>query len=160
MMTDAHEAAKVRFFPPGVPLLTVAAGLALGRVWPLSLGLEAQTPSRYWLGGLIVAGAILGIGLPAVLLMRRSGQSPNPWKPSDHMLERGPFRYTRNPMYLQMVVACLGFAVILNNAWILVLTPVCGWALSRLAIAPEEAYLEQQFGDAYRDYKRRVRRWL
>jgi len=67
---------------------------------------------------------------------------------------------TRNPMYLQMVLACIGFAVILSNGWILLLTPLCGWLLQRFAILPEEAYLERKFGDTYLAYKGRVRRWL
>jgi protein-S-isoprenylcysteine O-methyltransferase Ste14 len=63
-------------------------------------------------------------------------------------------------MYLQMVLVCLGFAVALWNLWILLLTPVCGWVLQRLVIVHEEEYLERKFGARYRDYKRRVRRWL
>ena len=71
-----------------------------------------------------------------------------------------PLRVTRNPMYLQMVLACMGFSVILSNAWILILTPFCALVLQRFAILPEEAYLERKFGDEYLEYKRRVRRWL
>ena len=53
-----------------------------------------------------------------------------------------------------------GFAVLLANGWILILTPLVVYFLQRLAILPEEAYLERKFGDGYRAYKRRVRRWL
>jgi len=63
-------------------------------------------------------------------------------------------------MYLQMVLICIGVAVIRMDVWILVLTPVCGWVLQRFAILPEEAYLEAKFGETYLAYKRRVRRWL
>jgi len=76
------------------------------------------------------------------------------------IVEHGPFRITRNPMYLQMVLICIGFAVMLMNAWILALTPVCAWVLQLFAILPEEAYLERKFGGAYLAYKSRVRRWL
>ena len=55
---------------------------------------------------------------------------------------------------------CIGVAVTLANAWILLLTPLGGWVLQRWAILPEEAYLERKFGDTYRAYKDRVRRWL
>ena len=63
-------------------------------------------------------------------------------------------------MYLQMVLTCVGFSVILSNLWILALTPGCAVILQRFAILPEEAYLERKFGEPYLHYKRRVRRWL
>ena len=147
-------------FPPAIPLATVLLGIALERILPIAVGFEPPPFLRYWVGGAIIAGAILGLGLWSVLLMRGSGQDENPWKPTTSILERGPYRLTRNPMYLQMVVACIGFAVLLWNAWILLLTPLCAWLLQRLAILPEEAYLERKFGEAYLAYKNRVRRWL
>jgi protein-S-isoprenylcysteine O-methyltransferase Ste14 len=124
------------------------------------MGFEFSTPERYWVGGLIVVGAIFGLGLWSVVLFRRTGQSENPWKPTPQIVERGPFRISRNPMYLQLVLVCVGVAVILMNLWILVLTPLCVWLLQRFAILPEEAYLERKFGDTYLAYKRKVRRWL
>lgn len=159
-MNKQRDAAAVRVFPPGVPLLTILVGVGLSRVWPIELGFELPAPERYWLGGLIVAGAFLGLGVPSVRLFRGSGQSENPWKSTPEIMERGPFRFTRNPMYLQMVLICIGVAVIRMDVWILVLTPVCGWVLQRFAILPEEAYLEAKFGETYLAYKRRVRRWL
>jgi protein-S-isoprenylcysteine O-methyltransferase Ste14 len=159
-MQEQKDAAAVRVPPPVIPLLAVLLGVGLNRVWPIDLGFALATPERYWLGGLIVLTAFLGLGLWSVLLFRRSGQSENPWKPTLHIEERGPFRVTRNPMYLQMVLVCTGLAVILMNWWVLVLTPVAGWLLQRFAILPEEAYLESKFGESYLAYKSRVRRWL
>jgi len=155
-----RDAAAVRIFPPVVPLLAILAGVGLNRVWPLDVGLVLPTPGRYWLGGAIVGAAILVLGVWSVVLLRRSGQSENPWKPTSSVVDRGPFRFTRNPMYLQMILVCVGVAVILMNCWIVVLTPVVAWGLQRLAILPEEAYLERKFGGTYLAYKRRVRRWL
>ena len=157
--TGPDEAAKVKVFPPGVPLAAVLLGVGLDWLWPVDLGFSIPTPQRYWIGGLIVAGGF-GMGVWSVLLFKESKQSPNPWKPTPSIEERGPFRITRNPMYLQMVIICMGLAVMLMNWWILVLTPVVAWMLQRLAIVPEEAYLERRFGDSYLAYKRRVRRWI
>jgi protein-S-isoprenylcysteine O-methyltransferase Ste14 len=160
---DSHnvrDAAAVRVFPPAVPLLTVLAGVGLDQLWPMDLHFGLGVPESYWIGGAIVVGAVLGLGLWSVLLIRNSGQSENPWKPTTQVIQRGPFRITRNPMYLQMVLVCLGFAVALVNLWILILTPVCAWLLQRLAILPEEKYLEDKFGEAYLAYKRSVRRWI
>lgn len=154
----SEDHAAVRVFPPGVPLVTILVGVGLHRAWPLPLPVPA--PLRYWVGGVVVVGAVLGLGLWSIVLFRRSGQNENPWKPTPHIVERGPFRITRNPMYLQMVIACIGVAIWLANAWIAVLTPACALALQAFAILPEEAYLERRFGAAYLDYKSRVRRWL
>jgi protein-S-isoprenylcysteine O-methyltransferase Ste14 len=155
-----RDAAAVRIFPPAIPLLTVLAGVGLNRLWPIDLGFGFPAPERYWVGGLIVAGAVLGLGWRSVVQLRRTGQSENPWKPTTEIVERGPFRFTRNPMYLQMVLVCIGIAVAMMNLWILILTPICAWLLQRFAILPEERYLERKFGETYLAYKRRVRRWL
>jgi protein-S-isoprenylcysteine O-methyltransferase Ste14 len=158
--SESRDAAAVRVFPPGIPLAAILLGVALNWLWPIDLGFAVPAPERYWLGATIVVGAILGLGLWSVLLFRRGGQSENPWRPTPHIEKRGPFRVTRNPMYLQMVVVCIGFSIILMNWWVLALTPVTAWLLQRFAILPEEAYLERKFGEAYLSYKNRVRRWL
>ena len=154
------DSAAVRVFPPAVPLFTILIGIGLSRLAPINLGFALPKPERYWLGGLLVAGAFFGLGLWSAVFLRRTGQSENPWKPTTEIVESGPFRVTRNPIYLGMVVVCVGVAVILMDWWILTLTPVCAWLLQRFVILPEEAYLERKFGDTYLDYKSRVRRWL
>ncbi len=155
-----RDAAAVRIFPPAVPLLTVLAGIVLERFWPIDPGFAIPAPERYWLGGLIAAGAFLGLGLWSVIVMRRTGQTENPWQPTTEIVQKGPFRISRNPMYLQMLLICAGFAVMLMNVWILILIPLCALILQQFAILPEEAYLERKFGETYRAYKARVRRWL
>ena len=155
---EPKDGAQVRIPPPLLPLATILSGVALQQLMPI--GLELPTPGRYWIGGIIVVASVLVLGTWPAVLFRRSGQSPIPWQPTPSIIERGPYRFTRNPMYLMMVIACVGFAIILSNAWILVLTPLCALLLYRLAILPEEAYLERKFGEGYLSYKRRVRRWI
>lgn len=159
-MSEKQSDGATRFFPPAIPLATVLVGAGLHELWPLDPGVVLAASTRYWLGGAIVLGALLVLGLWPVLLFRRTGQAPEPWKPTPEIVERGPYRFTRNPMYLMMVLGCFGFAVLLWNPWILLLTPLCGWLLQRYAILPEEAYLERKFGESYLAYKRRVRRWI
>lgn len=159
-MNVNDDAAKVRFFPPGIPILVIFVGYILNRFWPVSFGFEVGAPARYFLGGALAIGSIAILGFWAVLLFRRGGQNENPWKPTPHIESRGPFRFTRNPMYLQMVLVCIGVAFATANWWTLALAPVGAWALQQLAIKPEETYLEQKFGEAYLDYKRKVRRWF
>ena len=153
-----EDRARVRIIPPLVPLAAILGGVGLQLLWPIPI--EFPAPARYWLGGFVAVAAVLGLGLHAVVLFRRSGQRELPWKPTPSIVESGPYRVTRNPMYLQMVLTCVGVATVLSNVWILILSPICALVLQQLAILPEEAYLERKFGDEYLAYKRRVRRWL
>lgn len=157
---QGRDAAAVRIFPPGVPLVVVLAGIGLQRLWPLEPVAQLPAWLRWTVGGAIVVGAVLLLGLRSVMIMRRTGQSENPFTASTEIVTAGPFGFTRNPMYLQVVLVCLGFAFALWNPWILFLTPVGGVLLHYLAVLPEERYLEAKFGEPYRDYKRRVRRWI
>ena len=160
MTEPQHDHAAVRLFPPSVPLVTVLAGIVLQWIWPLDIGWQLSPFARYLLGGLIVVGSLTALGVWPLLLFRQSSQRVEPWEPTPEVLQHGPYRLTRNPMYLQMVLICIGLSIILWNAWILVLTPLCAWVLQKYAIEPEEAYLERKFGDSYVAYKSKVRRWI
>jgi len=155
-----RSGAAVWFPPPLLPMLVVLIGAGLGYLWPLGVGFELPTPGRYWVGGFIVVGSVLTLGLWPIMMFKRSGQSVIPWTDTPKIEIRGPYRFTRNPMYLQMILVCLGCTIILANGWILLMTPVCAWLLYQTAIRHEEAYLEEKFGESYRAYKKSVRRWI
>lgn len=159
-MREHESGAKVRIIPPLVPVGAILLGAVLDRVWPLGAVFELPAPSRIWVGAGIIAAALGVFGVWPVAMFLRSGQSPEPWKPTPSLHLDGPYSLTRNPMYLMLVLVCLGMAIALANLWILVLTPVVGWILQRFAILPEETYLEEKFGEGYLAYKRRVRRWF
>ncbi len=160
MDTHNEKAATVKVPPPLLAIVTIIGGYVIGRFLPLIPGFALPTPARYWVGGLIcVIAVVLFIILPA-RQFQETGQDPKPWTPTPEMLVSGLYQYTRNPMYVGMLVFCLGFAVILSEAWILVLTPVCGWLIFLTAIRHEETYLEEKFGESYRAYKETVRRWI
>jgi protein-S-isoprenylcysteine O-methyltransferase Ste14 len=160
METDNEHAATVKFPPPILPIVTIVAGHILGRFLPLFPGVTLPTPERYWIGGLIAVAAVLVLVVWPGRQFQRTGQDPKPWTPTPEIVVAGTYRFTRNPMYLGMLVFCLGFAIILSDAWIVILTPVCGWLIYHLAIRQEEAYLEEKFGDSYRAYRDTVRRWI
>ena len=107
---------------------------------------------------LVVVGVALAISGAVTFGLART--SPNPLKPSTTVVMHGPYRFTRNPMYLGMTLATIGAAVWINTAWILVLLVPALAVMRWHVITREEAYLEEKFGEPYRDYKRRVRRWL
>ena len=76
------------------------------------------------------------------------------------IVDTGPYRFTRNPIYLAMVLGLIGLAIAFNTLWLL-LVPVPFALVTRYGvIAREEAYLDRKFGDVYRRYRSRVRRWL
>lgn len=158
-MTEPRDSAAVRFPPPLIPLATILLGGLFDRFWPIDLGFVRSAPIRYGIGGLVMTCA-LTLASWAIAHFRQSGQDEKPWTTTTAIVGAGPYRFTRNPMYLGMVLLCVGAAVLLSNWWILALTPVCALALWWFAIRPEEAYLENKFGENYRAYKRRVRRWL
>jgi len=154
------DRAPVRFPPPLIAIITVLAGYGLGRLAPVFPEFGFPAAERYWIGGGIVVVAASLLGAWPLLQFKRSGQDPKPWTPSPELVLQGPYRFTRNPMYLMMLIACVGFAFILNTAWILILMPACAVSIHYAAIRHEEAYLERRFGDAYRNYRTRVRRWI
>jgi protein-S-isoprenylcysteine O-methyltransferase Ste14 len=91
---------------------------------------------------------------------RRAGTTENPFKPSTALVFDGPYRFTRNPMYLGMAAVYVGLAFVLGLMWALLFLPLVLIAVDRLVIAREEPYLERKFGEEYVAYKRRVRRWI
>jgi protein-S-isoprenylcysteine O-methyltransferase Ste14 len=115
--------------------------------------------TRRRLGGLLIAGAIIS-GLWAVRTMFRHGNSPEPRHPVVSLVVDGPFRFSRNPIYLSMTAFYLGLGLLFGTLWHVVLLPTVLAIMRRGVIEREEAYLERRFGDEYRAYTARVGRWL
>lgn len=160
METENEKSAPVKIPPPILAIVTIIAGYVLGRFLPLLPESPLPTPDRYWIGGLVCLAAVLVLLVWPARQFQQTGQDPKPWTPTPEIVVSGMYRYTRNPMYLGMLVFCLGFAVILSEVWVLILTPVCGWLIFLTAIRHEETYLEEKFGESYRAYKETVRRWI
>lgn len=147
----------IRFPPPFIYALFFLAGYGIHRLHPARL-----FPGEAWpdVAGLIVILAGATLAVTAALTFRRAGTHLNPAKPATTVVTRGPFRLTRNPMYLGMAGCYLGGVLMLDSLWPLVLFPVTMWVIRTYVIAREEAYLERKFGAVYLDYKKKVRRWL
>jgi protein-S-isoprenylcysteine O-methyltransferase Ste14 len=110
--------------------------------------------------GLPILLAGLFLGGAAVRAQLRAGTTPDPDRPVKAIVQSGPYRVTRNPMYLSMGLILGGIALLLNAVGGLLLVPVFLLALDQGQVRPEEAYLERKFGNVYLQYKQRVRRWL
>ncbi len=152
--------AAVRIPPPVAGIATIIAGYVIGELVPILMTYELGTPGRYWIGGAIVVLAGYFLGIWPSRLFRDTGQNVTPWSETPEIIIKGPYKFTRNPMYLMMLLVNLGFAVILSEAWIVILMPALALVLYHIAIKHEEVYLEEKFGDSYRAYKETVRRWI
>lgn len=150
------DSSGVRFPPP----LVYAGGLVLGwlvdRAWPASL-FDAR---GWWVVAIPIAAAGLALVVAALGLFRRAGTDPLPMRPTSALVFAGPYRFTRNPMYLGMALVYVAAAILLDLPWAFVLLPLVVVVIRTQVIAKEERYLESKFGDAYRLYRVRVRRWL
>lgn len=108
--------------------------------------------------GLGAAGLALLVW--AVWTLRRHGTTVLPDKAADVLVTDGPFRFRRNPIYVADILILFGIAELTQNVWFVILALPFAVLVTWLAILPEERHLEERFGDAYRDYKARTRRWI
>ncbi|HJO12388.1 MAG: isoprenylcysteine carboxylmethyltransferase family protein [Gammaproteobacteria bacterium] len=153
---EDKKGAGVKFPPPFILLAAIVAGLILDYLYPLSLGV----PQALQILGAPVLAA--GVALPILLALsfRRVKTNIEPWKPTHVIITTGVYAYSRNPIYLGFCLVSLGLGIWTNNLWLVLSTPVVGILVYFIAIKQEEAYLERKFGDQYRQYKARVRRWI
>ncbi len=157
-MAVEPDSAGVRFPPPFVYLGALLLGLAAERfVAPRSFGIDWRL--------LVATGALLFVAgaammLAAAGLFRRLGTNVPPSQPTTLIATTGPYRWTRNPMYLGMALVYAGLAIGLDGPIAFALLPLVLIAIQTQVIAREERYLEAKFGDDYRRYKAEVRRWL
>ena len=156
--SSAERGAAVRFPPPLIYVLWVLAGVGMHYVVArASLPLNRTALA---VCGLAIVAIGVGIVASARIHFSRTGQSPIPWKPSPELILQGPYRFTRNPMYVGVTVIQIGLGVGFNNLWIAVFALLALVTVHFVAVLPEEQYLFEKFGDSYKTYLTRVRRYL
>ncbi len=143
-------------FPPGLPILGLLLSWGLGRIWPIAISWPAW--SR-WLG-LTIFVLSFGLATWGIRTFRRHDTVVKPTGDVTQVVTSGPFKYTRNPMYLSLIVIYLGGMLFFRLPWAVVLLVPVFLALHFGIILPEEKYLESKFGEDFVTYKRQVRRWL
>jgi protein-S-isoprenylcysteine O-methyltransferase Ste14 len=157
MPQQHQDRAGVIVPPPLIYLSGILIGLAFNRWWwPCPIfGLTEW----HWSGlVLVVAGMALVIAGRRALLAAET--SINPFKPTMSIVTAGPYRFTRNPLYLGVTLIYCGLTLIINTWWCFVfLVPVL-LLIHVGVVTREERYLEHKFGDSYRQYRARVRRYL
>ncbi|MEO1205781.1 MAG: isoprenylcysteine carboxylmethyltransferase family protein [Pseudomonadota bacterium] len=145
-------------WPPLMIAVTVLSAIGLRMVFPLTWPGVDDLPAR-----LVGLGfGVLGLGLIvwSAVTLNKHRTTIMPHRSADSLVTDGPFAWRRNPIYLGDVFLFLAAAEVTKNVWFAILVPVFMIAVTYLAILPEERHLEGKFGDAYRDYKERTRRWL
>jgi protein-S-isoprenylcysteine O-methyltransferase Ste14 len=110
--------------------------------------------------GVLMAGTAIALDIAAMRAMARSPTTILPTKASDHLVTSGPFAVSRNPIYLANVMLTLAAALVFGIAWFLPAAFVAAFVTQKLAIEREERHLTHRFGKKYRDYQKRVRRWI
>ena len=110
--------------------------------------------------GALLSVLALAFGIWAVDTMTRAGSNVPTNRPTTTIVESGPYRFTRNPIYLGMFGSLVGLAIAFDNLWLLAMLVPFALVIRYGVVAREEVYLERKFGEPYRGYRRRVRRWL
>jgi protein-S-isoprenylcysteine O-methyltransferase Ste14 len=157
-MTTVKDHPGVIVPPPLIFVAFLGVGLAVDFfAFRVASGLPAG--GRYAAAvALAVVALLLGFG--ALFRFRRAGTNPEPWRPTTAIVTSGVYRFTRNPMYLGMVLLYAAIAVAADSVVALVLLVPLLVVIRYGVIAREERYLVAKFGDEYRRYQASVRRWL
>ena len=156
MADTSSDAPNVKIVPP----LVYLAGLAVGFLANVWMPIKFIPDLLAWaLGGsLIACGAVLTGS--ALLKFKGVGTTVRPDRPASTLVIAGPYKITRNPMYLGLALVYLGIAIVGQSVWALILLPVILTVIQRRAIEPEEAFLKRRFGADYITYMTKVRRWI
>jgi protein-S-isoprenylcysteine O-methyltransferase Ste14 len=148
--------AQVRLIPPVVYFVPFSVMWALHwwRPWTIPGG-RALT-----VVGLVLVLSGIALTVWSVATFSRAHTTVIPWDEVTAMVTTGPFRFSRNPIYLADAIAYLGGTLLIDSWWPLLVLPGILWVMRRKVIDREERYLTERFGDPYREYQLRVRRWL
>lgn len=146
-------------WPPLIYLAAIAISIALGLFYPLP-----------WIGGLLgdilfAAGLVALLGVialwfTAIRAMIRAKTTLNPNGVPEHLITSGPFAISRNPIYLANTLLMIGIAFISGVAWFLPMAVIAAFVTQKVTVEGEEKILAAKFGKKYRDYAKRVRRWI
>jgi protein-S-isoprenylcysteine O-methyltransferase Ste14 len=153
---DSLDHAEVAFHPPVMLVAALAVGFLLRWIWQLAF----LPVTMVIIFGPLVVIAAFGIFFWAVAALRRERTSIQTGTPTDVIVTYGPYAFSRNPIYVAMLLLLVGVGIWTNSLWFLIVAIVCSQLLIRGVIEPEERYLEREFGTDYLQYCAKVRRWL
>jgi len=158
IMTEPSSVPNTFPWPPILLGLAIAGAVGAGWLMPIEWPGLGDTPARVIGVGIGLGGLVLFVW--GVVNLTMAGTTVLPDVASTVLVTWGAFRRFRNPLYLGEVMMLLGVAELTRNIWFVIFAGLFAIAVTYLAILPEERHLEETFGDAYRDYKERSRRWI
>jgi len=156
-MASKSDHPQIILNPFFIYILTGLCAVVMQKLLPLPTVLTGAIP-RAIVAAIMVINLIIGLAAARGMLTAKT--SLNPHRPTTALILSGPFRFTRNPLYLGLTVFYTGLMLVFELTWGLLLLPIVVWLVTIWVIVPEEKYLEQKFGAEYLDYKARVRRWI
>jgi protein-S-isoprenylcysteine O-methyltransferase Ste14 len=155
-MASRSDNPGVWFPPPLWYALAVLVGVLLDRRWPLPIAARLLST----ITGVLCLGGWMALALASLGRFRRSKTSIVPIRPAEALVLSGPYRYTRNPMYVSLALLAIACGLFLETWWPIVLVVPALAIVQQFVILPEERYLRRRFGTEYEAYTHRVRRWL
>jgi protein-S-isoprenylcysteine O-methyltransferase Ste14 len=155
MREQNTDHAQVLAPPPMIFVGYLIGALLLNWLLPFS----AQTIPLRIVGGFALLAGIVSAG-SAIFQMRKLHISPDPRQPVSALVTSGPYRFTRNPIYLGFFLIYLGFTLLDGTLWGLIASPFLLWTITQSVIHAEETYLDGKFGASYKEYRSHVRRWV
>ena len=156
MSSSAGDNPGVHVPPPLFYIAAIGGGALLRRSMPLPIGWDVPRVIAAWAFIALFAGLMTW----SFIWFARKKTTIIPDKPATALVVGGPFRFTRNPLYVSMALLTVGVGLWLNTWWVLILLVPAIALVDRLVIAREEAYLRRRFGAEYDAFTAQVRRWL
>lgn len=158
-MTARHDRPNIIPWPPIILAVALLAGVTLTIVYPLPWP-RGMASDILQAAGVFLAMVATALYVTAFREMSRARTAILPHRQASHLVTSGPFKLSRNPIYLGNVVLLSALGLVLGSTWMFVVALVAGYAEQKLGIEREEAHLEHRFGKAWRDYRKKVRRWI
>jgi protein-S-isoprenylcysteine O-methyltransferase Ste14 len=158
-MTENQPKRLLIPWPPLIYIAAIAIGVALGLYFPLPWIGDVLGDILFAAGWVALFG-VVALWFTTIRAMMRAKTTLNPNGVPDHLVTTGPFGITRNPIYLADTLLLIGVAFVSGIAWFLPLAFIAAFATQKVAIEGEEKILAVKFGKKYRDYAKRVRRWI
>jgi protein-S-isoprenylcysteine O-methyltransferase Ste14 len=158
-MTTPHAAPNRIPWPPLIYLTAVVAAIFANILYPLPWIGRPLSDILFAAGWLVLAG-VVAIDVSAMRTLYRARTTIMPHRGAEHLVTAGPFSFSRNPIYLANTMLMVGIGLVSGIVWFLLFSLVAAFLTQKLAIEREERHLFERFGKRYRDYTKKVRRWI